>query len=47
MARSPEEKKVAQAKAHKKWRDSEKGKAYKLRQKMKAAVIPVKDEQPA
>ncbi len=47
MAKSPEEKKAAQARAHKKWRESEKGKLYKLRQKMKAAGIPVNktDEQ--
>lgn len=41
MARSVEEKKAAQARAHKKWRESEKGKAYQLKQKMKAAGVPV------
>lgn len=32
--RTPEEKRVAQAIAHKKWRDSEKGKAYDLKRKI-------------
>lgn len=34
MPRSPEEKKAAQAAAHKRWRESEKGKAYALKKKM-------------
>ena len=34
MAKSPEEKKAAQAAAHKRWRESEKGKAYYLRKKL-------------
>jgi hypothetical protein len=34
MAKSAEEKKAAQAAAHKKWRDSEKGKAYLLKRKL-------------
>jgi hypothetical protein len=31
-------KKAAQAAAHKRWRDSEKGKAYYLKQKLKRSV---------
>jgi TRAP-type C4-dicarboxylate transport system substrate-binding protein len=34
-------KKAAQAAAHKKWRESEKGKAYYLRQKLKQAGVDV------
>lgn len=37
--RTPEEKKIAQAEAHRRWRESEKGKAYKLKQKMKKAGV--------
>lgn len=33
MARSPEEKKAAQAAAHKKWRESEKGREYMAKRK--------------
>lgn len=39
MAKTPEEKKAAQAAAHKRWRQSEKGKAYQLKQKCKAAGV--------
>lgn len=39
MAKTQEEKKAAQSRAHKKWRESEKGKAYKLKQKMKDAGV--------
>ena len=39
MSRTPEEKRAAQAKAHKKWRESEKGKAYLLKKKMKEAGV--------
>jgi hypothetical protein len=45
MAKTPEEKKIAQAAAHKRWRESEKGKAYVLRKKQKASGITV-NEQP-
>jgi hypothetical protein len=34
MAKTPEEKKKAQSEAHKKWRQSEKGKAYYLKRKV-------------
>lgn len=37
--RTPAERKAAQAKAHAKWRASEKGKAYLLRQKIKKAGL--------
>ena len=37
--RTPEEKKAAQASAHKKWRQSEKGKAYLLKLKLKKAGV--------
>jgi hypothetical protein len=36
-----EKRKAAQAIAHKKWRESEKGKAYYLRQKLKQAGVDV------
>jgi TRAP-type C4-dicarboxylate transport system substrate-binding protein len=36
-----EKRKAAQAAAHKKWRESEKGKAYYLRQKLKQAGVDV------
>ncbi len=34
MAKSAEEKKLAQAAAHKRWRESDKGKAYYYRKKL-------------
>jgi hypothetical protein len=37
MARTEEEKKAAQAAAHKKWRESEKGRAYALKRKLQQA----------
>jgi hypothetical protein len=37
--KSPEEKRAAQAAAHKKWRQSPKYQEYKLRQKMKKAGV--------
>jgi hypothetical protein len=37
--KTPEEKKAAQAAAHKKWRQSEKGKAYLQRLKEKNAGV--------
>jgi len=40
MARSVEEKKAAQAAAHKKWRQSEKGKAYLQKLKERKALAP-------
>ena len=46
MARTPEEKKAAQAEAHRKWRNSPKGKAYVHKRKMKEAGVkqePVND----
>jgi hypothetical protein len=38
--RTPEEKRSAQAAAHRKWRQSEKGKAYLQRLKEKKALAP-------
>ena len=37
--RNPEEKRAAQAKAHRKWRQSEKGKAYLLKRKLQKAGV--------
>lgn len=37
--KTPEEKKAAQAAAHRKWRESEKGKEYYLRRKIEKAVL--------
>ena len=48
MAKTPEEKKIAQAEAHKRWRQSPKGQAYYAKRKVAKYIAenPVNEPKP-